>query len=70
MKLFGKPVQSSLPAYRRAFSEQWQCSTAEAEKQTIAVKSKVEDYYKQHSCTLSDIHMGSDVAIQNSDTKH
>ena len=69
MKLFGKPIQDSLPAHRRSFSEQWQRSTIEAEKQALPVKNKAETYYNQHAHTLSDISVGSHVAIQNSDTK-
>ena len=42
---------------------------AEAEKQAVAVRSKVEEYYNQHSHTLPDINIGSHVAIQNNDTK-
>lgn len=69
MKLFGKPIQDSLPAHRRAFSEQWQHSTEEAEKQALTIKNKVEEYYNQHSHNLPDINVGSHVAIQNADTK-
>ena len=66
MKLFSKPIQASLPAHCRAFSEQWQHSTAEAEKQAINTEQEVEKYYNQHSHTLPDIDIGS---IQHKDTK-
>ena len=69
MKLFSKPIQDTLPAHRRAFSEQWQRSTAEAEKRAINTEQEVEKYYNQHSHTLPDIHIGSNVAIQHKDTK-
>ena len=69
MKLFGKPIQDTLLAHCRAFLEQWQRNTAEAEKQATNTKDDVEKYYNQHSHTLPDINIGSDVAIQNSDTK-
>ena len=69
MKLFSKPIQDTLPAHRRAFSEQWQRSTVEAEKQALTTENKVEQYYNQHSHTLPDINIGSHVAIQHKDTK-
>ena len=69
MKLFGKPIQDTLLAHRRAFSEQWQRNTAEAEMQATNTNEYVEKYYNQHSHTLPDINVGSHVAIQNSDSK-
>ena len=57
MKLFGKRIQDTLPAHRRAFSEQWERTTAEVERQAINTKDSVEKYCNQHSHILPDIHM-------------
>ena len=62
-------VNLSKTADSRAFSEQWQRSTTEAEKQALTKENEVEKYYNQHSHSLPDIGIGSHVAIQNSDTK-
>ena len=68
-KLFGRPIQDTLPAHRRAFSSEWQRSIEEAEKLTDEHQEEVEHYYNQHAHSLPEIHIGSNVAIQNGDTK-
>ena len=68
-KLFGKPIQDTLPAHRRAFAPQWQTSAEDAEEHTANHKEQVEHYYNQHTRTLPEIHVGSNVAIQNTVTK-
>lgn len=68
-KLFGQPLQDNLPAHRRAFAPQWQISTQEAEKHAITHAEQVEQYYNRHARTLPEIHIGSNVAIQNTITK-
>lgn len=68
-KLFGQPIQDTLPAHRRAFAPQWQISAEEAEKHAITQAERVEHYYNQHARTLPEIHIGSNVVIQNTITK-
>ena len=68
-KLFGKPIQDTLPAHRRAFAPQWQTSAEDAEEHTANHKEQVEHYYNQHARTLPEIHVASNVAIQNTVTK-
>ena len=68
-KLFGHPIQDTIPAHRRAFASQWQLSAEEAEKRAINYKEQVEHYYNQHARALPEIHVGSNVAIQNTTTK-
>ncbi len=64
-KLYGRPVQDTLPAHRRAFSPEWQC-TSDPLKQ----KEKPSNlFYNQHARPLPEIHLGTKVAIQNSETK-
>ena len=68
-KLFGKPMQDTLPAHRRAFAPQWQASAGDAEKHAVTHKERVEHYYNQHAWSLPEIQVGSSVAIQNTITK-
>lgn len=68
-KLFGQPIQDTLPAHRRDFAPQWQISVEEAEKHAITHAKQVEHYYNQHARALPEIHVGSNVAIQNTITK-
>ena len=68
-KLFGQPVQDTLPAHRRAFAPQWQVSAEEVEEHAVTHTEQVEHYYNQHARALPEIHVGSNVAIQNTSTK-
>ena len=68
-KLFGQPIQDTLPAHRRAFAPQWQKSAEDAEKRALLHTDKVEQYYNQHARELPEIHIDSNVAIQNNTTK-
>ena len=69
-KLFGRPIQDTLPAHRRAFAAEWQTRAEESERQALATKDATEKSYNQHTRPLPDITIGSHVAIQNQDTKH
>ena len=64
-KLFGHPVQDSLPAHRRSFAPEWQKSLEEADKDASASRHMAEQAYNQHTRELPDIKVGSHVAIQN-----
>ena len=68
-KLFGHPVQDILPAHHRSFLPKWQrpISTAYQQRQDTLQSSAA--YYDSHAHPLSDIKIGSHVAIQNSQTK-
>ena len=68
-KLFGHPIQDTLPAHRRAVAPRWQTSEEEAEQCTITNAEQVEHYYNQHARALPEIGVGSKVAIQNTITK-
>ena len=69
-KLYGHPIQDTLPAHRRAFSPEWQRSSLEAEKRALNVRETVELSYNNHARTLPEVTMGAHVALQNSETKH
>ena len=65
-KLYGTPVQDTLPAHHRAFSQK---RMLDAEKSTLENKERAVEYYNQHAHTLPDIRVGSNVAVHNSKTK-
>ena len=68
-KLYGQPIQDTLPAHRRAFSPEWQRSTLAAEEQAQSIREKIETSYNHNAKPLPEIKIGSKVAIQNHETK-
>ena len=60
-KLFGKPIQDTLPAHHRAFAPQWHKVSKEED---LPNDTPAERYYNQHAHTLPDITTGTNVAIQ------
>ena len=67
-KLFGQPVQDTLPAYHRSFSPEWQKHMHEAEQLATNVLDQSETFYNTHTHSLLNIHVGSTVALQNPQT--
>ena len=65
-KLFGKPIQDTLPAHYRAFAPQWQKPPVEDD---VSMDLKTEEYYNQRAHTLPELTTGTNVAIQNPNTK-
>ena len=68
-KLLGQPVQDSLPAHRRSFSQEWQRSSEDADQQAANTKQQSRMYYDQHSRELAQLQIGNQVAIQNPTSK-
>ena len=68
-KLFGHPVQDSLPAHHRSFALEWQKSLEEADKDASDTRHMTEQAYNQHTRELPDIKLGNHVAIQNPRSK-
>ena len=68
-KLYGHPIQDTLPAHHRAFAPEWQRSITEAEDRGRSHLEQVELYYNRHARALPDINVGSNVAVQNHTTK-
>ena len=58
-----------LPAQRQSFLDEWQQSAKEAEKAAIHSREKAETFYNAHARNLPEIRIGSNVAIQDSETK-
>ena len=68
-KLFGHPIQDTLPAHRRAFKSEWQRSSLAVEKRATTTREAVERSYNHHARMLPEIIVGSKVALQNNETK-
>ena len=68
-KLYGHPVQDTLPAHRCSFEPEWQCSAQEADQQATYTLQQSETFYNAHTHALTDIEIGSTVALQNQHTK-
>jgi len=68
-KLYGQPVQDSLPAHRLSFAPEWQRSVTEAEVATKRTQEKVKEHYNKTAHQLRDIQIGSHVALQNPRTR-
>ena len=62
-------MQDILPAHHRAFAPEWQRSFEDAERKALVHKDQVERYYNRSAHPLPEIHVGSNVAVQNSTTK-
>ena len=68
-KLFGHPTQDTLPAHRRSFSQEWQRKAEETEQQAETIQRSAATYYNAHAQPLTEIEIGTNVAIQNPRTK-
>ena len=68
-KLYGNPIQDTLPAHRRSFAVEWQLQSAEADKKLDNTNAAMERSYNQHARPLPDISAGTSVAIQDQSTK-
>ena len=68
-KLFGHPIQDTIPAHRRAFAPQWQQDAEEAEQRALHHQDQAEKHYNQHARDLPELSIGSKVAVHNSCTK-
>jgi hypothetical protein len=66
-KLYGCPVQDSLPAHRRSFAPEWQRPT-DPESANDVLK-KAESFYNQHAHSLPELAPGAHVAVQNPTSK-
>ena len=68
-KLYGRPIQDTLPAHWRSFAPEWQRSAQLAEKQAAKTLQQAESYYNSHAHRLPDLQNGFMVAPQNPLTK-
>ena len=68
-KLYGSPTQDTLPAHRHSFSQEWQRQVDEVEQQVKIIQESITTYYNAHAHPLTEIGIGSNVAIQHPCTK-
>jgi len=68
-KLYGHPVQDSLPAHRHSFSSDWQCKTAEVEKQLGDTLETSTQFSNAYAYPLPDIPIGSKWPFRTRETK-
>ena len=68
-KLFGHPVQDTLPAHRRSFAPEWQKSAITAERAAHSTQETAKSFYNQHAHSLPDLKVGSHVALQDPRSK-
>ena len=68
-KLFGHPVQDTLPAHRRSFAPEWQRSIEAAEITSTQERERAQASYNQHAYSLPDLEIGNRVALQNNTSK-
>jgi len=63
-KLFGRPLQDTLPAHSRSFASKWQTWADEAESKAVATQQSAKNYYKKGAHYLPDIQEGSMLLYQ------
>ena len=68
-KIYGKPIQDTLPAHRRSFAIEWQIQSEEAEQKLADTTTAMKQSYNQHARLLPDITIGTKVALQDQRTK-
>ena len=68
-KLYGRPVQDTLPAHYTSFAPEWQRSIQEAELQEKATLEASRRYYNTTAHALPEIKVGTNVAVQDHRTK-
>ena len=68
-KLFGHPMQDTLPAHRRSFALEWQKSTFEADRLAQETEEKSTTAYNQQAHPPLAVHIGNHVAIQHPTNK-
>ena len=68
-KLYGHPIQDTLPAHRRAFLAKWQRNSSDVERRVVSTQEAVEESNNLHARPLPEINIGSRVALQSHETK-
>ena len=68
-KLYGHPIQDTLPVHQRAFSPEWQHSREETERRTQQSQEAAAARYNFTASSLPDITEGTHVAVQNTRTR-
>ena len=61
--VYGRPVQDALPAHRRLFAASWQRASDAIEAAAAARREKIEQTYNQSARDLTELNVGSQVAV-------
>ena len=67
-KLYGHPIQDTLPIHQQAFLPEWQHSREETERHTQQSQEAAAARYNFTANSLPDITVGTNVAVQNTRT--
>ena len=69
-KLFGTPLQDTLPAHCRSFAPEWQRVIKEdSQEQAETTGNQAKRYYDERSQSLRNLEIGNHVAVQNPTSK-
>jgi len=68
-KLYGRPLQDTLPAHRRSFDPAFQSKAKDAEAKHQCYVKKTREYHDAKAASLMDLNIGAHVAIQDPETK-
>ena len=68
-KLYGHPVQDTLSVHYRAFNRKWQLKTDGSEVRKSQTLEKTTAHFNQNAVPLPEITVGTQVAVQNRETK-
>ena len=68
-KLYGNPIQDTLPAHYSSFAPEWQHSAQEAKQQAEATREASQRYYNTGAHPLPEIRVGTNVAVQDHRTR-
>jgi len=68
-KLYGHPIQDTLPAHSKSFAPEWQRSTTDATDQANSTLETAKQYYNSSARPLPEIRVGTNVAVQDPHTK-
>ena len=68
-KLYGHPVQDTLPAHRWSFAPEWQQTAGQTESLMETSQKVATQYYNRTAHNLPEIAVGSNVAVQHPRTK-
>ena len=66
--LFGHPLQSSVPAHRRAFAVEWQTADEKYDRSRAHTTEHVRDHYNSTAKPLPVVRIGTTVDVQDSRT--
>ena len=68
-KLYGHPVQDTIPVHYKAFAPEWQKKMKEADTRRSMSMENSKRAYNKHATLLAEIAIGCHVAVQDKNTK-